>query len=97
MSKKKDADKEAAKAAKKEAKKERKRAWRERRARQRPPETYDSISAWYADYAGYVPSVIPLELSKLTRMGVSFPDAYLYLLGRGKIIEIDPWPRPDPG
>ena len=72
------------------------RAWLERGRRQRPPETYDSVSAYFADYQGYVPLVIPFELSKLTATGMSFHDAYLKLLGRGSIIEIDPWPRPAP-
>lgn len=64
-----------------------------RRARQRLPESYDSVSAWYADYRGFVPIQMAHGLSQLTRSGMSFHDAYLKLLGEGRIVEIEPWPR----
>jgi hypothetical protein len=61
-----------------------------RRARQRPPDTYDSVSAWYADYQGFVPLPMAHALSRLTASGMSFPDAYRTLLEQGRIIEIEP-------
>jgi hypothetical protein len=66
-----------------------------RRARQRLPESYGSVSEWYADYAGFVPITMAHALSRLTDQGLPFHDAYLVLLRRGSIVEIDPWPRPD--
>ena len=64
-----------------------------RRARQRLPESYDSVSAWFADYRGFVPIQMAHALSKLTATGMSFHDAYLKLLNAGRIIEIEPQPR----
>lgn len=56
----------------------------------RRPETYASVSEWYADDAGYVPITMAHALSKLTATGTSFRDAYLESRRRGAIVEIDP-------
>lgn len=64
-----------------------------RRARQRLPESYESVSAWFADYREFVPLQMAQGLSKLTDSGMSFHDAYLKLLHEGRIIELEPWPR----
>ena len=66
-----------------------------RRARQRPPESYDSVSAWFEEYVGFVPLPMAHALSVLTQGGTSFRDAYLKLLGEGRIVEIEPWPTKD--
>lgn len=65
-----------------------------RKARQRPPETYRTVSEWWADYHGFVPIQMAHGLSQLTKTGMSFHDAYLRLLGAGKIVELEPL-RPD--
>ncbi|MBX3032218.1 MAG: hypothetical protein KF809_18905 [Chloroflexi bacterium] len=65
-----------------------------REARQRPPETYPTVTEWWADYHGFVPIQMAHGLSQLTKTGMSFHDAYLRLLGAGKIIELEPL-RPD--
>jgi hypothetical protein len=52
--------------------------------------TYTSVGAWYADYRGYVPILQAAALSRLTRGGMSFRDAYRLLLQRGAIIHLDP-------
>jgi hypothetical protein len=64
-----------------------------RRARQRRPESYESVSAWFADYRGFVPLPMAHALSQLTATGMSFHDAYLKLLREGRIVEIEPLPR----
>jgi hypothetical protein len=53
--------------------------------------TYTSVGEWFDDYHGYVPIQMAAALGRLTRdNGMSFPDAYRLLLGRGAIIHIDP-------
>lgn len=66
----------------------------ERRSRQRRPETYASVTEWWADYRGFVPIAMAHGLSQLMAKGMSFHDAYLSLVEAGGIVEIDPWPRP---
>ncbi|MFN8520149.1 MAG: hypothetical protein U0667_12315 [Chloroflexota bacterium] len=65
-----------------------------REARQRPPETYATVSEWWADYHGFVPIQMAQGLSQLTKQGMPFGEAYLKLLDAGRIIELDPL-RPD--
>ncbi len=65
-----------------------------RAARQRPPETYETVSEWWADYHGFVPIQMAQGLSELTRQGMPFGQAYLTLLGAGRIIEFESL-RPD--
>lgn len=67
-----------------------------RRARQRPPESYDTVSEWFADYRGFVPLQMAHAFSRLTAAGMSFPDAYRALRDQGRIIEIDPAETPEP-
>ncbi len=64
-----------------------------RRARHRRPESYESVSAWWADYRGSVPITMAHALSRLTDTGMTFGDAYLSLIRKGAIVELDPWPR----
>ncbi len=66
---------------------------RARRARRRRPETYESVSAWWADYQGSIPLAMAHALSRLTDSGMSFGDAYLSLIRKGAVVELDPWPR----
>lgn len=53
------------------------------------------MSEWFSDYRGRVPLPMAHALSRLTQQGMSFHDAYLELLRRGAIVEIEPWPRGD--
>lgn len=66
-----------------------------RRARQRPPESYGSVSEWFGDYRGFVPLQMAHALSQLTAAGMGFPDAYRTLRDQGRIIEIDPASDPE--
>lgn len=65
-------------------------------ARREPSElrhwsTYRTLGEWYAEYRGYVPIAMAHGLDvTMRRHGLSFPDAYRLLLGRGAIIHIDP-------
>jgi hypothetical protein len=53
--------------------------------------TYASVGEWFRDYHGYVPIQAAAGLDRLMRQsGMSFPEAYRTLLGRGAIIHIDP-------
>ena len=67
-----------------------------RRKSQRPPETYETVGEWWSDYQGFVPIQMAAGLAGLMKDGMSFHDAYLFLLGKGAIIEIEPPDRSDP-
>lgn len=64
-----------------------------RPAPQRPPETYSSVSEWFADYRGFVPIQMAHGLSRyIERNNCSFADAYRALRDGGAIIEINDEP-----
>ena len=53
--------------------------------------TYATVSEWFRDYHGYVPIQMAAGLDRLMRdTGKSFPEAYRTLVGKGRIIHIDP-------
>lgn len=65
--------------------------WRKPRSELRHWSTYRTVGEWYKDYRGYVPIQMAHGIDQLIReTGLSFPDAYRQLLGRGAIIHLEP-------
>lgn len=60
--------------------------------------TYATVTEWFDDYRGYVPTQMAHGIDQLIRrIGMSFPDAYRQLVGRGAIIHLDPADDGEPG
>ncbi len=53
--------------------------------------TYTSVGEWYTDHRGYVPIQMAAGISRtMKERGMTFREAYTYLLHRRVIIHVDP-------